>query len=404
MKTDKNIYPVPTPSVLPKANGIINDLSFNTSILRVTDEGDGKYCNNAYSYWPTFNCDNSKIYVLIDNNAYVYDFNPLTFQVNNKKALFESIPGGGWPSIEDAIWSGTNPNVIFVHYKMRIYSYNINNRTYALVADLSSKVSQGNNLQQMTKSLDDRVFGFNLQFTDWANIWNRVGCLVWNAADNSIYTYIGIVDEVELSKGGDYLIRMTGQQGKGVIEGTVVDLITKIEYNLTDDRPDLCPGHKDCGFSLVVGEDNWENTINARPFNSPHTFVPILKFNNDWSQGKHISMLGDDENWALVSTFTANGLLSTGLFKDELFLVSTDGQENVKRIAHHHSTLYSEYWNSPRADISRNGQFVAFTSNWGNQTRRDVFIAKVFDSTPVVDKRFSLMDTYGKVIGEGRLY
>jgi Tol biopolymer transport system component len=47
----------------------------------------------------------------------------------------------------------------------------------------------------------------------------------------------------------------------------------------------------------------------------------------------------------------------------------------IRRLAHHR-TVYKEYWDSPRADISRDGRFVVFTSNYGG-LRRDVFILKV---------------------------
>src|SRR5437016_3029190 len=85
--------------------------------------------------------------------------------------------------------------------------------------------------------------------------------------------------------------------------------------------------------------------------------------------------LADNESWCLISNFTAgNG--AAGPFRNEIFQASTDGSQRVRRLAHHHS-VYRDYWDTPRADISRDGRFVAFTSNWGSNTRRDVFIIKV---------------------------
>ena len=40
-------------------------------------------------------------------------------------------------------------------------------------------------------------------------------------------------------------------------------------------------------------------------------------------------------------------------------------------------SVYRDYWDTPRATISRDGRFAAFTSNWGSTTRRDVFVVKV---------------------------
>jgi hypothetical protein len=47
-------------------------------------------------------------------------------------------------------------------------------------------------------------------------------------------------------------------------------------------------------------------------------------------------------------------------------------------MAHHFSVYDGDYYESPRADISRDGRFVAFTSNWGVPGGRlDVFILKI---------------------------
>jgi hypothetical protein len=87
-------------------------------------------------------------------------------------------------------------------------------------------------------------------------------------------------------------------------------------------------------------------------------------------------MLADDEKWIMMSTFLANSLQSTGLFRDELFQIATDGSKRVRRLAHLHS-VYRDYWDQPRANVSRDGRFAVFTSNWGATDRRDVFIVKI---------------------------
>ncbi len=65
-------------------------------------------------------------------------------------------------------------------------------------------------------------------------------------------------------------------------------------------------------------------------------------------------------------------------FHDELYQVATDGSLAVRRYAHHFSVYDDDYYASPRADISRDGRFAAFTSNWGVAGgRKDVFILKL---------------------------
>lgn len=374
LKTDKTVYPEPPPPALPQAGGTFTDPTFGTTLLRVTDERDGQSNTNSYSYWPSLNCDNTRLFYTSDNKAMLCDFDPVSLKTSNQRPLFQRPAfGAQYPWSEDAIWSGTDPDVIYCHWAMVIYAYNVRTSTYSTVADFIGRVATVAHLQQMSKSPDDAVFGFNTQDANW----KRLGCLCWRRATNDLYTYVGTVDEVQVDKTGQYLIQMTGQQGVSAVESRVVDLNTRSFTDLMDGAPDYSPGHKDCGRGVVAGEDNWINRINSRSLANPHTCITLLDFTNDWSQGKHVSWLADDESWLLVSCFVANGLPSSGLFKNELFLVSTDGKQNVRRVCHHHSTLLGQYWNSPRADISRDGQFAVFTSNWGSTTRRDVFVVRI---------------------------
>ncbi|MHC4179289.1 MAG: hypothetical protein ACYSWU_17385 [Planctomycetota bacterium] len=102
----------------------------------------------------------------------------------------------------------------------------------------------------------------------------------------------------------------------------------------------------------------------------------VLELHNDWGQDYVVSLLADNEGWALVSFYTGNTLPSSGVFRGEIVQVATDGSRRVRRLAHHR-TVYREYWDSPRANISRDGSFVIYTSNFGGRARRDVFILRV---------------------------
>ncbi len=184
---------------------------------------------------------------------------------------------------------------------------------------------------------------------------------------------------MQLDKTGRYLVIKTGQQGKDKIEVRVADLTLNTITDLTDNGPDFAPGHSDNGKGFCIGADNWENRYTYRNLSTPpHKLSTILSFENDWSQGSHLSMLADDESYACLSMYTGNALNNSGLFKQEIFLVSTDGKQKLKRLCHHRSdySATKDYWDTPRACISRDGRFVVYSSNWENSGRRDVFIAK----------------------------
>jgi hypothetical protein len=374
VKTDKRVYPEPPPPALPAAGGTFRDPVFGTTIMRVTDERDGAFNVTNYSYYPSFNKNSTRLFIIAGGEASLYQFDPVNFRISGKRRLFTtSMPGGGFPGGEDAIWSGADPDVIYCHARLSIFAYNVVNNTYSLVHDFQGELV-ASELVQMSKSIDDNAFGFHLK--DAAS--KVVGYAAWQRSENALYKEMtSDVNEVQVDKTGQYLYVITETEGTAsAIEGRVVNLATRVVTDLTDGAPDFAPGHKDMGRGFVIGGENWNNRFLYRPLAAPHKFRSVIKFGNDWSVGSHVSLLADDENWMLFGTFVANDLPSTKVFRNELFLVSTDGTERVRRLAHIHS-VYREYWDTPRATISRDGRFAAFTSNWGSKTRRDVFVVKI---------------------------
>ena len=103
-------------------------------------------------------------------------------------------------------------------------------------------------------------------------------------------------------------------------------------------------------------------------------------------------MLADNEDWITVGTFDdpSINLPRTGVFKDEILQVALDGSGRVRRICHTRSAIDQKtdttgYWAMPKPTISRDGRFIAFTSNWEKSGRFDVFIARVTPA-PILTK------------------
>jgi hypothetical protein len=381
IKTDRRVYAAPAPPALPAAGGTLVDPTFGTIILRVTDERDGKSNETPYSYWPSFNKDSTRLYVKSDDQSLLFGFDPENFGVTTRRKLFQrTLPEGGYPWADDVIWSGTDPNTVYCHAGLRIYSYNVVVNNFELVHDFAGQVP-GDTIWQMSRSLDDDTFAFHLKSS--RNNYKVVGYAAWKRSANSLYAMNETeVNEVQVDKTGRYLVVTMELPDPpppppdSGIEVRVVDLQTKQITDLKDGGPDFAPGHHDCGRGSIVGADNWNNRYTFRKLATPHQFNTTVSFEKDWSLSGHVSLLADDESWALVSTFLANKLPSSGVFKDELFLAATDGSGRVRRLAHHHS-VYRDYADTPRANISRDGRFVAFTSNWGSTTRRDVFVVRI---------------------------
>jgi len=400
IKTDYGVYPEPAPPTLPAAGGTFVDAVFGTTLLRVTDSNDGADNHQSYSYWPSFNKNSTLLYISsVGGTPTLYDFDTLNFSISNKRLLFQSNPvGDGTPNAEDAIWSGQHNTIMLCHTSQKLYSYNVSTNQYMLIHDFSGTYPNIF-LQQMSRSINDTTFGFtykeNINYTN-------IGYIAYRSSTNHSDTAnMSTLDEVQVDKTGNYLVIKTGNSGAGVIEVEVLNLLTHhIDY-LADNGPDFAPGHSDNGTGFVIGEDNWNNAYTYRNLATPHVWYSIIDHNNDWSLGDHASMLADDESWILFSTFVANTLPSSGVFVDELYQVTTDGSKSVRRLCHTHSdylhqTSGNDYWSMPKANISRNGKFAVFTSNWGSTTRRDVFVLQIpaINTTSISEKEKTSFEIY----------
>lgn len=397
--TNFNIYPEPPPPVLPAAGNTFVDPTFNTTLLRVTDAADGNDNHHAYGYWPAMNMNSTHLYVLQTNiGPSLYDFDANNFAISNKRVAFTSnCPSGFAPSAEDAIWSDLNPDIIFVHdQNMNLYSYNVSTQTYSLIKNLSGTLPPNQHSGQMNKNhTSDDLFSFT-----WKdNSWSVVGFLTWRSStDQFNFAAQSNFDECQPDRAGNYLIIKLGTSGQYVVQARLLDLATNIFTDITDGGPGnpstpglyWAPGHGDMGNGTVLGHDDWNNRLVGRTVTNPSAFYSVLDLNNDWSQDYHCSHLADDVNWITLSAYVSNTLPNSGLFKNEIFQVSTDGMQSVRRLAHHHSDFLSDYaangaanayWSSPKSCISKDGNWIVFTSNWGSTSRKDVFILK---NPPVV--------------------
>jgi WD40-like Beta Propeller Repeat len=401
IRTDRALYREPPPPVLPRAGGKFNDPVFGTEIMRATDEKDGAApgLGTYYSHWPTFNCNNTKLLIRQGDtgNAIIKDFDPITFRIGKSRTLPNSFPGGGGPSWESSIWSNTQPEIIYTftgYYDggMKLYSFNTSTNTFKLIKDFGFLSGGKDFLRQMYMSADDDVFCW-LHVRSGVNDGEPIFYLVYKRSTdkvlfhNSCTVYKGGVNEVHVDKSGKWLhVVIPTPQADGT--GTrFLNLQTGRYYPMTK-AVDHIPGHGDLGTETIIGFDNYQNGISWRKLESPKVFKDVFLFRNDagvsdWTNDFHGSMLADNEDWITIGTHREPGTLpSTGVFRDEIFQVALDGSHRVRRICHTRSFTDNKsdttgYWAAPKPTISKDGRFIAFTSNWGNSGRYDLFIAKI---------------------------
>src|SRR5205807_6233641 len=216
---------------------------------------------------------------------------------------------------------------------------------------------------QMSKSDDDDVFAATVRAGDPS--WAFLGYIAYRASTNTVLQQDAtVIDECQVDKTGRWLYIQTALQGIGQIYGRVLDLQTGAITDLLDPAPDHAPGHADAGAGFVIGSSHYINALTKRDYATPHTFTTVFDFKDSWYNPNHTSMLATNENWVMFSFYgTAAGGVYAGLFKNEIVQIKTDGSQQVRRLAHHHS-VFNSYYDTPRANISRDGRFIAFSSNW----------------------------------------
>jgi len=375
VKTDLGVYPEPPLQPLPQAGSKITDPVFGTRILRATDASDGNSgAGTLYSYYPTFNKDNSYIAVretLGYSRAKFFRFDPVSFTVSGGFVL--SSPPAGLQEYY-LMWSGLYPNITFGLGGHNIWQINVATQQATLVKDLSSQ-GVGGYLTQMSKSLDDDVFAASIVNSGGT----EAGFVVYKRSTNTVLLrkLASNVNETQVDKSGDYLIVVYNDGSDDIYDLTVSP--PRLIAHLTGSSGFF---HHDCGIGTVFTAAAG-NALGYRRLATPTVIQSLVS--GYWSyatQQDHFSMLADNEQWALASRYSPTGGPVLRPFDNEIVKIATDGTNRVQRIAHHRSVAANNNYNAqPKASISRDGNFVAFTSNWGSPNgRTDMYIVQIFSN------------------------
>jgi hypothetical protein len=375
-QTSSAVIPEPPLPTLPAAGGKFRDPAFGTEVMRVTDERDGVENGNFYPHWPTFNADSTRLLVRRrDTGDAIYTFDPNAFTLGTSFVI-PRLPDNGTTITEGAIWSATDPDTLYIlGWTAKLWALNARTRQYTLVHDFTrdATFAPGDFLWQMSMSADSDIFAFSHKGNN-----GLVGYTLYKRSTDTVVMDVKSTteDEVRIDKTGRYLGLFLGQPGADGFACFVLDVQTGVKTGLVDSAPDYAPGHGDVGTGTIVAWDNDDNRFLIRSWADPHHVRSILNLGSDW-MNQHLSMLARDESWGLASFFSYRGYgLEPGLFHDEIILVSTDGSGRFRRLVQHRSKA-NDYWQIPRANISYDGRFAAYASNWGGSSRVDLFVAKI---------------------------
>jgi len=162
-------------------------------------------------------------------------------------------------------------------------------------------------------------------------------------------------------------------------------------------------GHIVTGYGDMVNmADKWYyRALDPENINKPKALMEHPAGEGYFAYDSHISWNNTRPNMHVPVVLSTYHPLERGdpgyAFGDEIIAVSTDGSLRVWRFAHHRSTYHapsrggnpaenkSNFWDSPRGNVSQDGRFYMFTSNWEEtvgkdsrgRIRQDVFMVKL---------------------------
>lgn len=416
LKTDRGVYRKPPLPRLPRAGGKFIDPVFGTEIMRATDEADGPApgLGTYYSHWPTFNANNTRLLIRKGHSgdAILKTFDPVNFKLGaGREELLTEYPSGFGVSWESAIWSHSDPEVIYAFANnlkggMRLYAYNVVRKQFKLLKDFSFLSRGPDYLHQMNMSADDDVFSWSHMRTGHNG--DPVAYLVWRrSTDKVLFDTPNTMDlnEVHVDKSGHWLNIPLNKPLPDRDAMEFLNLDTGVVTKIVRGAPDFKPGHGDLGTDCIVGFDAWGDGLTWRRLSAPHDVRHVFYFRTaigrnggvtDWTHDFHGTMLADNEDWITIGTHHDPAATQTGsgIYDDEIFQVALDGSERIRRICHTRSvyddkTETTGYWSAPKPTISRDGRFIAFTSNWENSGRYDLFIVRI-DPAPRLNQMQSV--------------
>ena len=418
-RTDRRPEPYKeTPPAIGPAGSVIIDPSFGSRILRVTDSGSDPRRAGGSLFTPSSAEQNSwnktSTMFYIDNSGgsfLLYNFDPTSM-----KAHLSGVPNLHWNSEPQFSYSQANILYGLVSREPILEQYNVTTGKVSQVSDASKclKLQSSDAGHDITVSVDDNrfmaVLGPQQDKNYLVYIYDRSqGCRWYNTQTGEVGGQWGpkgtisapdrfLVHNARLSKSGKFVYVVHGP-GLNVGKGWVVWEIDTLNVGVC---PRACMSHHVLGYSHILGPSGLTHPLDLwlRPLNhldDPSRLITGLEPASNFWYDSHFSWNNVDPNDSspvCFSTYSPKNpdvpgalLLVTGPWQNEIDCAETNGKgSTVWRFAHTYSTARNGFWSSPRGNVSQDGRFFVFSSDWQDQLgkipgsdkyRTDVFVVEL---------------------------
>jgi hypothetical protein len=406
----------PSLPALAAAGTVITDPTFGSRILRVTDPdsqpgypGAG-FLTPGGSFENNWNADTTMFWAWGKGGILVFQFNAQEFRVtpvpdpaDHAKPLV--LPWAG-------PFSYRRPNILYAAKGLTVVEYDFNTHATTKIFDAADAVPGvgGFAYTPAVSDDDDRIclaFGGQQDTHPYVAVLHRGAGRydVLNTQDSllngqALPRSLGFgIHSAYLDRSGRYVIVA---KGRGRVPKSSEWLVWDVEAGRVYDIDAEWSGHDASGFGLRVNqsgffggeplfyeEQQWairglgEEEINRPTFlldwrQLPTPHQPIYAGYHSWNNARKdaaVPVIGS------ITRDASKADLPWRTWDNEIIGVATDGSAKVYRFAHHRSVWdRKNFWDTPRGNVSQNGRFFAFTSNWGRtlgEGRQDVFIAEL---------------------------
>jgi len=396
-ESDRNVYPPPPLPALGPAGYRFSDPTFGSKMLRVTDANTrpdrlGRFwASPSSAETSAWNTDSTKFYVIGGGGEIVpYRFDPRTMTAARMGDTGNAGGGlllffGGEPS-----FSFVDPDVMYgVDWSDRhqFVSYRFSTATQTTVHDMQAclpgvAVHEGNvSVTKDDQRLLDYSGGLSQGLDTHVYVYDRtLGCRWLNTQTGQVGGAWGptgasrgdsgwLIHNARISKNGKWARITASTASAAGVYFWNIETLDVIACNV--DAAPYCAGHLVTGFDTVVNQRGLGSGMDLaiRPMSAPNNAGPLitpLPTPGSWGQDTHPSwnnVQADERQPVCMAVYRPDNLVLSA-WDGEIICVRTDGAAStVWRFAHHRSR-YVSFWDSPRANVSQDGRFALFTSNW----------------------------------------
>jgi hypothetical protein len=422
-RTDTRPEPLPDkPPLIGPAGSIVKDPAFGSRILRVTDantlQSKGfSFLTPSAGWANNWNKTSTRFFVLSRGGRRpVFNFDPV--EMTSHFSGLDVSQSLGWMAAE---FSYLNPDLIYGihvehdhHPKLQQYDFSVKRvtdigdpescvkmePTWSAI-DLS--VSASAEAPRLVSALGPQQDKDSIVYVHdpklgcrWYNTMTGEVGGDWGSRGNVSTEERFGVHAVSISPSGDYAYIAAGYVPPGGGKGH--NELWRIDS--TEVRPcdEMCGGHWVLGYSHLINNAGSADEMDTvlRPLNNLRSIthvIPSFPPGPAWGADRHYSWNNDNpEDTAPVCASTylnpsaprgeaaikaQPGLAETGVpieraWDDEVVCVETDGKgSRVWRFAHTFSAATNGFWSEPRGNVSQDGRFYMFTSDWLSTLGKD---------------------------------